>query len=93
MLAVAALLHLEAANLPGETQAWQARGDKPISSEFKEAAVDRLDAVIQASLASSDNLRVGRAHRRWFRNHPALQAFCKSLWLNAISSVGKGGRV
>ena len=46
MLAVAALLHLEAANPPTETQAWQARGDKPISSEFKEAAVDRLDAVI-----------------------------------------------
>jgi hypothetical protein len=52
---VAALLHLESTNLPSETQAWQARGDKPISSDFKEAAGDRLDAVIQASLASSDN--------------------------------------
>ena len=51
MLAVAALLHLEAANLPSETEGSQAWGDKQTRSKFKEAAAHRLDAVVHASLS------------------------------------------
>jgi hypothetical protein len=51
MLAVAALLHLEAANLPGEAEGSQARRDKQMRSKFKEAASRRLNAVVHASLS------------------------------------------
>ena len=51
MLAVAALLHLEAATVARAKSRKTAVGGKSIIEEFTEAASERLEAVTEASLA------------------------------------------
>ena len=51
MLAVAALLHLEAATVAGAKSGKPSVGGKRIIEEFTEAASERLEAVIGASPA------------------------------------------
>ena len=51
MLAVAALLHLEAATVAGAKSGKPSVGGKRIIEEFTEAASERLEAVTEASLA------------------------------------------